>query len=65
MIRVVAAPTEIVLSSGSCARTYRLLREVGTNNVSVDVHLNELRTEVDAFPPNVSIPTHQKSNGYD
>lgn len=62
MIRVLAAPTEIVLSSGSYARTYRLLREFEADDVSVDAHVNELRTGVDDFPSNVSVHSHDRPN---
>lgn len=62
MIRVLAAPTEIVLSSGSYARTYRLLREVGADDVSVNAHVNEFRADASAFPSNVSIQPHDRPN---
>jgi len=62
MIRVVAAPTEIVLSSGSYARTYRLLREFEADDVSVDAHVNELRTGADEFPSNVAVCSHDRPN---
>lgn len=62
MIRVLAAPTEIVLSSGSYARTYRLLREIGAQDVSVDVHVNRLQADTAAFPSNVSVHSHEKPN---
>lgn len=62
MIRVLAAPTEIVLSSGSYARTYRLLREIGADDVSVSAYVNEARVDSTAFPSNVSIQSHEKPN---
>lgn len=62
MIRVLAAPTEIVLSSGSYARTYRLLREIGAQDVSVDVHVNEVQADTTQFPSSISIHSHEKSN---
>lgn len=62
MIRVLAAPTEIVLSSGSYARTYRLLREVGAEDVIVNAHVNEVRADTTEFPSNVSIQPHDKPN---
>ena len=62
MIRVLAAPTEVVLSSGSYARTYRLLREVDADDVSVSAYVNEVRVDSTAFPSNVSIQPHQKPN---
>lgn len=62
MIRVLAAPTEIVLSSGSYARMYRFLREVGADDVSVNVHVNYLGADSSAFPSNVSIRSHNKTN---
>ncbi|MFB6200930.1 MAG: glycosyltransferase family 4 protein [Halorhabdus sp.] len=62
MIRVLVAPTEIVLSSGSYARTYRLLREVGADDVNVNAYVNEIRADATEFPSNVSIQSHDKPN---
>ncbi|WP_126661905.1 glycosyltransferase family 4 protein [Haloterrigena salifodinae] len=62
MIRVLAAPTEIVLYSGSYARTYRLLREIDADDVSVNAHVNHLSADSSAFPSNVSVRSHDKPN---
>lgn len=62
MIRVLAAPTEIVLSAGSYARTYRLLRELDTADISVNAHVNENRVDSTVFPSNVSIKSHKKTS---
>lgn len=62
MIRVLAAPTEIVLSSGSYARTYRLLREVEDDDIALTAYTNQLRADTSVFPSNVTIRSLDKPN---
>jgi len=62
MIRVLAAPTELILSDGSYARTYRLLRESGATDVEITAEVNECRVPRESFPPNVTVDALDRPN---
>ncbi|MCD2205031.1 glycosyltransferase family 4 protein [Halobacterium sp. KA-6] len=61
-IQVLTAPSEFVLSTSQYARTYRLIRELGSKNINISVYANKVSDDLSDLPGNITLHEFNRDN---